>query len=121
MTLGKLIEKVNEEKPNAFKTEKLVSFVNDIEVEVAEQLKVVEIPVYTTDDMDEDLLAPAPYSRLYESYLKAMIDYANEEYPSYENNQVQHVQDFRDFVDWVVRTDQVQGDPTFPRRMRNIF
>lgn len=46
MNIKQLIEKVQEEKPNSFTDEKLLSFINDIEVEVAEQLHV-PAPVYT--------------------------------------------------------------------------
>jgi hypothetical protein len=49
-----------------------------------------------------------------------MIDYSNEEYTSYQNNQAQHVQDFKDFVDWVVRTGQAVENP-MPKRFRHVF
>ena len=57
---------------------------------------------------------------MYVSYVKAMIDYSNEEYDSYANNQAQHVQDYRDFVDWVVSKNQVEENP-FPRRIINVM
>lgn len=120
MTIQTLLDKVQDEKPNSFGEERLVAFINEIEAEVAEQLHV-EVPIYTTDDMSEMLIAPSPYDRLYVSYVKAMIDYANEELSSYMNNQAQHVQDFRDFVDWVVRTKQVQDNRSMPARFRHVW
>lgn len=124
MTIQTLLNKVNEEKPNSFGTERLISFINEIEVEVAEQLAYDEneIPVYTNtaEDMNKMLIAPAPYDRLYVSYVKSMVDYANEEYGSYQNNAAQHTQDFRDFVDWVVREGKAYESVT-PTRLRNIF
>lgn len=119
MTIRTLISKLNDEKPNSFGNERLISFVNEVEAEVAEQLSV-DFDTYTAADMDRELLALKPYDRLYVSYVKAMVDYANEEYESYTNNQAQHVQDFRDFVDWIVRTSQVTEN-TFPRRLRNTL
>ena len=123
MTINKLLNKIRDEKPNSFGNERLIAFINEIEVEVADQLRMTpdDVPVYTTStDGDTELLATAPYDRLYVSYVKAMIDYANEEYDSYANNQAQHVQDFRDFVDWVVRTGQALSAFT-PVRFRNVF
>lgn len=123
MTLRDLINKISEEKPNSFSEAKLISFVNEIEAEVAEELYMDETPVYTyehDEELDRELLVPAPYDRLYISYVKAMIDYSNEEYDSYANNQAQHVQDYRDFVDWVVRTGQAQKENAV-RRFRNIL
>ena len=122
MTINTLLAKIKDEKPNSFGDAKLIAFINEIEVEVAEQLMIMPAPVYTAEDADTEFLAPAPYDKLYISYVKAMIDYANEEYASYENNQMQHVQDFRDFVDWVVRTKQVSDvDNYWPSRFRNVF
>lgn len=118
MTISKLISKVQEEKPNSFTNSKLLEFVNEVEYEVAEQL-ALDFEPYTSVDTTE-LLAEEPYSRLYVSYVKAMIDYANEEYASYQLNAEQHTQDFRDFVDWVVRTGQAV-EHELPRRVRNIM
>ena len=121
MTVYELIRKVQEEKPNTFSDEKVLSYINEIESEVSEQLGRTAPPVYTTDTMrTTDLLLGNPYDRLYTSYVKAMIDFANEEYASYENNQAQHVQDFRDFVDWVVRTGQTE-ERSFASRFSNIY
>ena len=122
MTLRDLINNISEEKPNSFSEAKLISFVNEVEAEVAEELHIENVPVYTDNhvDLDEELLVHAPYDRLYISYVKAMIDYTNEEYESYANNQAQHVQDYRDFVDWVVRTGQTSRNDAV-RRFRNIL
>ena len=122
MTLRDLLNKISDEKPNSFSEAKLISFVNEVEAEVAEELRVEDVPVYEDNhtDLDKVLLVEAPYDRLYVSYVKAMIDYTNEEYESYANNQAQHVQDFRDFVDWVVRTGQVARNNAVTR-FRNIL
>lgn len=108
MTIRELLTKITDEKPHSFPDSKIVQFVNEVEPEVAEQLKVETVPVYTDDpaELDTELLAVQPYDRLYVSYVKAQIDYANEEYASYQLNADQHTQDFRDFADWVVRTGQ---------------
>jgi len=123
MTIRDLLNKINKEKPNrpnSFSEADLIAFANELEAEVADQLGMSEAPQYMDNhtDLDIDLLVPAPYDRLYVSYVKAQIDYANEEYDSYANNQAQHVQDFQDFVDWVVRTGQ--SKKPFPHRFRNI-
>ena len=118
MTIKGLIDKVQEEKPNTFSDEKLLSYINEIEIETAEQL-AEEFTPYVSVDTTE-LLAPAPYGRLYVSYVKAMVDYANEEYESYANNQAQHVQDFKDFVDWTVR-EKVAVNHVHPAHFRNVW
>lgn len=120
MTIQALINKVQEEKPNTFSDEKLLGFINEIEEDVSEELREEDefVPYEAVDDTE--LKAPAPYDRLYVSYLKSQIDYANEEYPSYQLNAEQHVQDFGDFADWVVRTGQAEVN-LIPSRFRNVF
>lgn len=123
MTIQKLINKVQEEKPNSFQTEKLIEFINEIETEVAHELEENFTPytdVKDEDDNDIVLMAPDHYSRLYVSYLKAMIDYANEEYTSYQLNAEQHGQDFSDFRNWIVR-ENVAVNHIVPSRFRNIW
>lgn len=119
MTIQSLINKVQEEKPNTFQTNKYLEYITEIEADVADQVNM-DIPVYTEDDLGAELIVPAPYDRLYVSYVKAMIDYANEEYASYQLNQMQHVQDFTDFVNWLVRTGQ-NDRSLIPSRFKNIF
>lgn len=119
MRIQALITKVKEERPNSFTNEKLISFINEIEAEVAEQLGV-EAPVYTTDDLNKELLVNSNYDKLYVSYVKAQVAYANEETDNYDNDAAQHVQDFADFNDWVVRTGRKVCN-RFPRRFRNVL
>ena len=123
MTIQKVINKVQEENPNSFQTEKLIEFINEIETEVAHELEENFTPytdVKDEDDNDIVLMAPDPYSRLYVSYLKAMIDYVNREYTSYQLNAEQHGQDFSDFRNWIVR-ENVAVNHIVPSRFRNIW
>ena len=124
MTIRDLLNKINKEKPSSFTEAELIAFVNEVEAEVAEQLGITDedVPVYTYEhdsELDRVLLAPAPYDRLYVSYVKMQIDYSQEEYDSFANNQAQHTQDFQDFTDWVVREGKVSRTK-YPRRFRNV-
>lgn len=120
MTIQTLIDKVQVEKPNSFPDDKILQFINEIEQDVSEELREEDEFVPYTEIDDTELKAPAPYDKLYVSYLKSQIDYANEEYASYQLNAEQHVQDFGDFADWVVRTDQAVTE-LIPSRFRNVF
>lgn len=121
MTIRDLLTKINKEKPSSFTDADLIAFINEVEAEAAAQLNLSETPAYDDNhtDLDEDLLVPAPYDKMYVSYVKAQIDYATEEYDSYSNNQAQHVQDFQDFADWVVRTGQAANNMK-PRRFKHV-
>lgn len=125
MTIRDLLNRIEKEKPNSFTEADLIAFLNEVEAQVADELhmKEADVPVYEyghDEDLDNILLVPAPYDVLYISYLKAKIDYANEEYDSYTNNQAQHVQDYKDFVDWIVRTGKTRAMSSV-RRFRNVM
>jgi hypothetical protein len=120
MTVRELITKVNQQKPNSFPQDVLISFVNEVEAEIAEELRMKEKPVYSAATLDDELLVPAPYDGIYQSFVKARIDFANEEYLSYENNQVQFAQDFNDVRDWIIRTGAAV-DHNKRRRFKNTF
>ena len=122
MTIRDLLNRIEKEKPNGFTEADLIAFLNEVEAQAADELHIEDVPVYEDNhtDLDEVLLVPAPYDVLYISYLKAKIDYANEEYDSYTNNQAQHVQDYKDFVDWVVRTGRAENTNAV-RRFKHTF
>ena len=122
MTIQFLLDKINEENPNSFTDEKLIEFVNDVEHICGTWLHMADedIPVYTEDDMETELLIPAPHDRLYTSYVKAMIDYTNKEYPSYQVNQMQFEQDAANAQDWIVRENKAVTQ-RIPHRFKNIF
>ena len=118
MTIQGLINKVQEEKPNTFTNSKMLSFINEIEEDVADQLRTEFTPYDSVDSTE--LMVDAPYDRLYVSYLKSMVDYANEEYASYQLNAEQHVQDFTDWINYIVRENVIENE-MIPSRFRNIF
>ena len=120
MTIQTLIDKVQVEKPNSFPDDKILQFINEIEQDVSEELREEDEFVPYTEIDDTELKAPAPYDKLYVSYLKAQIDYANEEYPSYQLNAEQHNQDFADFANFVVRTGR-SIVVEIPSRFKNVF
>lgn len=117
MLVSELIDIVQEEKPHSFSDKKIISWLNEVECEVQQQLGVE--PFIPVEFKEDKLSAPMPYDRLYPSYVKAKIDIALEDFSCYENDQAQHVADFRDFVDWVVRTGQCTKKP--PKKFRNVY
>lgn len=106
MRLSECIESVNREKPNGFETEDLTRYINEIEAVCLEYLGIPRTDRAEYDwkeDGHRMLLVPAPYDVLYLSFLKAKIDYANEEYESYSNNQAQFEEDLDEWKKYVVR------------------
>lgn len=115
MRLAECIESVNREKPNGFETEDLNRYLNEVEAIVQEYIDIRKEDRCKYDwkeDGHKMLVVPAPYDVLYLSFLKAKIDYANEEYESYSNNQAQFEEDFAEWKKYVVRCGNSQaGSP----------
>ena len=122
MTLQDVITKVKNEKPNTFGNDKFVEFINEVEAAVYDELRK-EFTPFTTDDLSESLIVPAPYDCLYISYVKSQVDYANEEYASYQLNQEQYNADFAEFENFVVRTgfEQEESTISYPHRYKGIW
>jgi len=112
MKLLSAIERVMLEKPNAFSESQLVVFINECEAIVQEFLGVdfeERIEYDWSYDREEDLIAPSPYDVIYISFLKAKIDYVNEEYESYANNQAMHEDDMEKFKAWAIRENKTKN------------
>lgn len=72
MTIRDALEYVNELYENVFSEKIKLQWLNQIELEI--QVKVLQRPReetvrYTQEDMDETMIAPVPFDRLYPEYL----------------------------------------------------
>ena len=123
MQVRELIDKVNTEKPNSFTDKYLLSLVNEVEAMVYDYLETpdVERIYHVFSEIEEsgesgesgtsgeeeglmrELLVPEPYSSMYESYLRARLDYANEEYDLYANNTAQFNEDMDAYRAYAMR------------------
>lgn len=113
MKLSECIEEVRSEKPNSFGAEYLTKQINRLEASVQEFLGVEReewVQYVWADDGNTELIIPTPYDEAYKSYLKSRIDYALEEYESYENNQSQFESDFEEWKCWALRSGMVKSD-----------
>lgn len=100
MILEELLKQTKAEKSSSLSNEHLVTLLNEVEAIVQDYLEIPseERKKYIwPDDNDAVLIVAEPHSRLYMSYLKARIDFINEEYESYVNNQAQFEVDFQEF------------------------
>lgn len=87
MTVNEVLAKVKDRKPNAYSDESLNDWLNECEAMVQRELLLTvpdEIIQYKfPEDRDKELILPKPYDALYVTYIIMMIQYAQEEYTSY--------------------------------------
>ena len=86
MKVSEAIQQVKIEKPNGYSDTHCTVFLNEIEAIIQEFLGIPSeerVKYKWEDSQQQELIVPEPYSAIYISYLKAKIDYAQEEYESY--------------------------------------
>ena len=104
MKLAELIELVDGYKINAFSNAAKTAWVNEVEGIVQTDimlLSAVDVIEYDyEEDSDTELLVPAPWHKLYRSYLEAMIDYHNAEYNLYATTLERANEDLDEYRKW---------------------
>ena len=119
MKVSEAIQQVKMEKPNGYSDTHCTVFLNEIEAIIQEFLGVPRkdwVEYRWEDSQQQDLIVPEPYSQIYISYLKAKIDYAQEEYESYGNNQAIYEDDMKNFKAWAIREGKIQRE--LPRAIK---
>lgn len=111
MTVNDVIENVRRVKPNSFSDDVLEGFVQEVESSVYEYLGTVPNEQEYNDDPEpepEELVVPAPFCTLYETYVIAKIDKTNEEYELYANNVAEFNATFQEYKDYAMRNGLVK-------------
>ena len=93
--------------PNAVPVELKVHYLNEVEGMVATEallLSTADVPVYTADDLDAEMLVKPPHDKLYVDYLAAMLHFANGEYDKYANVLERFNASYREFHRFVFNT-----------------
>lgn len=84
MRLREVLKRADELRPNALSDDLKASYVLEVEAIICD-MKQVDMPE-NKFPQDQELLMEYPYDNIYELYLAAKIDFANEEYAMYSND-----------------------------------
>lgn len=110
MTANKVIERVDAIRPNSYSDEQKFGWINKLE-EMVQRLVIqsseIKSLVYP-EDMDKELLIPAPFDDLYDLYLESMIDYYNREYGNYNNSALMFETRFTEYKKAYIRGNSVR-------------
>lgn len=121
MKVRNVLDQVNEVKPNSYSDSRLMDFLNEVEsmiwVEILGNDPSNYTPLTLPDDNETDLIAEPPYSKVYGSYIQAMIDFQNEESISYQNNMSMFNSMWLEYKKFMQRKEAAVND----FRFRNIW
>ncbi len=109
VTIQKIIDTVRETmSATDFSAHQLIKWIAEAEAAVVDNIlsryedfdeKGININYDENTDSATELLAPVPYSRIYEFYVKANINYARDELERYQNDLAQYKGAMDDF--WI--------------------
>lgn len=115
-TIKEIIERVDENKPNAFSTKTKMAWLATLEGKIAADvllMNIVEIRQLQykyPDDLESEPLVSFPHEDIYDLWLIARIDYENGEYSKYQNSMALYNEAFENFVMWFASTyEPAQG------------
>lgn len=112
MTLREAINKIDNQKPNAFSQDEKIEWLSRLDSTVVREIvethskdEDFSFEGYDRDtDLDTELIAPEPYDEIYIRWLEAMIDYTNNEYGRYNNSMMMFRSVYSSFSNWYNRT-----------------
>ena len=112
MTIAEVISNVDSLKPNTFSNEDKVKWLSTLDTKIKVQIidtHECNDPVYfygydSTEDMETELLVPAPYDEMYQRWLEAQIDYHNGEDKRYNNSIILFNSAYKNFKEYYTRT-----------------
>lgn len=120
MTITKILKQIDERKPNSYSRDQKIDWINELEeaVQLFLGLDRSDWVRYDADSLDEETVISSPHDRLYVLWLKCKIDFDNEEYESYGNQQAQFDADLTEWKKFALRSGLVNS-PVI--RYKNVF
>lgn len=109
-TIKEIIERVDENKPNAFTEKTKLRWLAALDGKVAVDVFLLDIVeakrmAYThPEDLETELLVGFPHEDIYDLWLKAQIDFENGEYDKYQNTMEMFNTHYSNFVRWFADT-----------------
>ena len=112
MTIAKVIEQLDRLKPNAFGRAEKIEWINEIESLIYAEMVLTHEhdeahaafePYTDQTDPDTELVAKAPYDRLYRHYLESKVDLYNMEMEKYNNSAQLYNEAYSAYRNWYNR------------------
>ena len=118
MTIQQVLSTVDELKPNSIDEGPKLEWLNEIELTIYMEVilthqgseDIKEPCIDRNSDYNTDLIAQAPYDRLYPEYVMCKVDFANREWDSYNNTAAQFSQSYAEYKAWYNRNHMPKGN-----------
>lgn len=120
MTVGEILARVDEIRPNAIDENIKVTWLSELEGRIFDEIVLTHehelvddgegnmieptFAGYDETSENEEVIAPDIYADLYRNYIFTMIDYSNNESDRYTNSMLMFNNSYQQFADWYNRT-----------------
>lgn len=116
LTIIEAINKIDNLKPNGYTQSDKIAWLSQLDgtikskiIDTHEGSSEITFSEYTDDDLNKGLIVPAPYEDIYIRWLESQIDYANSEYPKYNNSITMYNSAYSEFERWYNRNHMPLG------------
>jgi len=107
-TIQQILDLIDEVVPNAFLPEVKTEWLSQLDGKIAGEVLLTVDPIefhYVYPDCAEwNVIVPWPYDDIYETWLRAKIDFANGEYEKYNNSSEMFNAQLREYKSWFLNT-----------------
>lgn len=111
MNVGKLMETVTVLIGQQYDLEMLIGWLNEIEGQAIDQVvnrsdgRDLQFIPYTEDDTDRELVIPDRFQDVYINYIRAKVDFANQETDRYNNDAAMFDAAWKEYAAWHIRNN----------------
>jgi len=114
MTLAEAIAATNELTGQVYAQSTMIRWLSELDGQIAFEVYHADAwTPYTADDLNDELLVPYPYDKMYVHHLEAMVYYSDGEYDRYTNASTMFNEKLGEFKRFIQRTLDCRGQITF--------
>ena len=104
MTVADAVERIDSIVRNTYTREEKIFWLSNLDAQIATFILHITPPKYTDgEDLNTELLAPAPFDVMYVHWLEAQIAYCNSEIERYNNAITMYQQDYNAYASYCAR------------------
>lgn len=111
MTIMEILNHLDAVKPNGYSQDEKIKWLNQVEWTIKKEIvdthegadKIAFNGYNPTTSLAKEVIAKAPYDKLYIHWLEAQIDYATGEYQKYHNSMTMFNEVYENYAKWYNR------------------
>lgn len=120
MKVSELMEDITVINGQQYDEKMIIGWLSEIEAQAVDQVinraegnNIVFMPYSVEEDMERELLIPERFRDVYSNYIRAKIDYMNQETERYNNDAAMFDASWKEYASWHIRNHMPKAAPKF--------